>query len=102
MSCGKSGTANGSSVRRAVRRGGWALRSVSSDKGPRRTTKGGQGRFEYYAEDRRALAGARKLAGLDSVAQKSWKKGVRPENEPAFPKVVKTLTGGASVREGRF
>ena len=58
--------------------------------------------FEYYAEDRRALDGARKLAGLDSVAQKSWKKGFRPENEPAFPKVVKTLTGGASVREGRF
>ena len=58
--------------------------------------------FEYYAEDRRALDGARKLAGLDSVAQKSWKKGFRPENEPAFPKMVKTLTGGASVREGRF
>lgn len=58
--------------------------------------------FEYYAEDRRALEGARKLAGLDGVARKSWKKGLRPENEPAFPKVVKTLTGGASVREGRF
>ena len=58
--------------------------------------------FEYYAEDRRALDGARELAGLDSVAQKSWKKGFPPENEPAFPKVVKTLTGGASVREGRF
>ena len=58
--------------------------------------------FEYYADDQRALEGARKLAGLDSVAAQSWKKGVRPENEPAFPKVVKTLTPGASVREGRF
>ena len=58
--------------------------------------------FEYYADDQRALEGARKLAGLDSVAAQSWKKGVRPENEPAFPKVVKTLTPGVSVREGRF
>ena len=46
--------------------------------------------FEYYATDGRALRGSRKLAALDSVAEKSRRKGVRPEtDEPAFPKVVK-------------
>ena len=59
--------------------------------------------FEYYAADERALRGSRKLAALDSVAAKSRQKGLRPENdEPAFPKVVKKLTRGATVREGRF
>ena len=58
--------------------------------------------FEYYAADQRALGGARRLANLDSVAVKSWKKGVKPENQPAFPKFVKKLTSAASVREGEF
>ena len=59
--------------------------------------------FEYYAADGRALRGSRKLAALDSVAEKSRQKGLRPkDDEPAFPKVVKKLTRGATVREGRF
>lgn len=59
--------------------------------------------FEYYDSDQKALEGARKLAGLDSVAAKKVKKGegVLPGNESVKPKVTKKL-GKRLVREGRF
>ena len=47
--------------------------------------------------------GAKKLAGLDSVAVKKLKKGegVLADNEAVEPKVVKRL-GKGKVREGEF
>ena len=58
--------------------------------------------FDYYDGDRAALEGAKKLAGLHSVAAKSWQTGVGPlaGNQPANPQVVETLTG-RPVREGK-
>ena len=57
--------------------------------------------FDYYDGDRAALKGAKKLAGLHSVAAKSWQAGTGPlaGNQRASPQVVKTLTGRA-VRQG--
>ena len=57
--------------------------------------------FDYYDGDRAALKGAKKLAGMHSLAAKSWQAGVGPVagNEAANPQVVKTLTG-RPVREG--
>ncbi len=59
--------------------------------------------FDYYGGDLKALAGAEKLAGLDSVAVKKLKKGkgVLADNEAVEPKVVKRL-GKGNVREGEF
>lgn len=59
--------------------------------------------FDYYASDLSALAGAKKLAGLDSVAAKKLKKGegLLPDNDPVHPTSVKKL-GGVRVREGQF
>ena len=59
--------------------------------------------FDYYGGDLKALEGAQKLAGLDSVAAKKLKKGegILGDNEPVEPKVVKTL-GKGKVREGEF
>ena len=59
--------------------------------------------FDYYGGDLKALEGAQKLAGLDSVAAKKLKKGegILADNEPVEPKVVKTL-GKGKVREGEF
>ena len=58
--------------------------------------------FEYYGADVEALAGATKLAGLDSVAAKSVKvgDGVLADNEPVTPAVVGLA--GRPVREGDF
>ena len=59
--------------------------------------------FDYYGGDLKALEGAEKLAGLDSVAVKKLKKGecVLADNEAVVPKVVKRL-GRGKVREGEF
>ncbi|MYC23945.1 MAG: hypothetical protein F4X62_20970 [Caldilineaceae bacterium SB0662_bin_25] len=66
-------------------------------------TKAGLPWFEYYGGDLKALEGAEKLAGLDSVAVKKLKKGegVLADNEAVVPKVVKKL-GKGKVREGEF
>jgi hypothetical protein len=62
--------------------------------------------FEYYGEGA-ALEGSAKLAGLQSVAQKSAEKGepALPENEPVEPAVVVPLGPKARrrpVREATF
>ena len=59
--------------------------------------------FEYYDGDLQALEGAKKLAGLDSVAAKKWKKGqgILGGNGPVQPKLVKNLSV-TRVREGDF
>ena len=66
-------------------------------------TKAGLPWFDYYGGDLKALEGAEKLAGLDSVAVKKLKKGegVLVDNEAVVPKVVKRL-GKGKVREGEF
>ena len=66
-------------------------------------TEAGLPWFDYYGGDLKALEGAEKLAGLDSVAAKKLKKGkgFLEDNEPVQPKVVKTL-GKGKVREGEF
>ena len=66
-------------------------------------TKAGLPWFDYYGGDLKALEGAQKLAGLDSVAAKKLKKGkgVLKDNEPVQPKVVEKL-GRGNVREGSF
>jgi hypothetical protein len=60
--------------------------------------------FEYYGGDKKALAGAAKLAELDSVAAKAIKKGegILPGNQPVVPANVVSLSGKQTVREGRF
>lgn len=59
--------------------------------------------FELYGGDREALEGAKKLAGLDSVASVKLKKGegFLPDNDPVTPNVVKKLNR-SMVREGVF
>lgn len=61
--------------------------------------------FEYYDGDQKALEGARRLAGLDSVAAIKLKKGegLMPDNDPVSPALVKTLGARKQVvREGNF
>jgi hypothetical protein len=62
--------------------------------------------FEYYTADLKALAGAAKLAGLDSVAAKGIKTGKKPlpENDPVTPENVVTLGAAApgAVRDGEW
>ena len=59
--------------------------------------------FDYYGGDLKALEGAEKLVGLDSVAAVKLKKGegFLPDNDPVTPAVVKKL-GRSMVREGIF
>ena len=66
-------------------------------------TKAGLPWFDYYDGDLKALKGAQKLAGLDSVAAKKLKKGkgVLKDNDPVQPKIIKKL-GKGKVREGEF
>ena len=66
-------------------------------------TEAGLPWFEYYGGDLTALDGAKKLAGLDSVAARKLKQGegVLPDNDPASPAVVKRV-GVTRVREGEF
>ena len=63
-------------------------------------SKAGLPWFDYYGGDKAALDGAKKLAGMQSVAAKSWQTGAGPlpGNEPATPQVVKTL-GERQVRD---
>ena len=69
----------------------------------REYTEAGLPWFDYYGGDLKALEGAQKLAGLDSVAAKKLKKGegILADNDPVQPQVVKTLAKG-NVREGDF
>lgn len=56
--------------------------------------------FEHYGGDKSALDGAQKLAGLHSVAAKSWQQGVPlAGNGPAQPHIVKAVGGRRQVRE---
>ena len=59
--------------------------------------------FDYYGKDLSALKGAKKLAGLDSVAVTNLKKGegFLKDNDPVTPAVVKKLSK-LMVREGVF
>ena len=56
-------------------------------------SKAGLPWFDHYDGDKAALDGAMKLAGMQSVASKSWQTGAGPlpGNEPATPRVVKML-----------
>ena len=65
-------------------------------------TEAGLPWFEYYGDDLTALDGAKKLAGLDSVAARGLKQGdgVLSDNDPVNPGVKQI--GRASVREGAF
>ncbi len=61
--------------------------------------------FDYYDENATALAGSKKLAGLDSVAAKGIKKGEKPllSNEPVMPQEVIIIKGKKTeVRDGVF
>jgi hypothetical protein len=61
--------------------------------------------FDYYEKELEALEGAPDLAGLDSVAATSIKKGEAPlpDNDPVSPTAVKVLTKSPKqVREGEF
>ena len=66
-------------------------------------TEAGLPWLEYYGGDLTALDGAKKLAGLDSVAARRLKRGegVLPDNDPVSPAVVNRM-GIARVREGEF
>lgn len=56
--------------------------------------------FEHYGGDKAALDGAEKLAGLHSVAAKSWQQGTPlTGNDPAQPHIVKTVRERRLVRE---
>ena len=59
--------------------------------------------FDYYGNDLSALEGAKKLAGLDSVAVTQLKagEGFLKDNDPVTPAVVKKLNN-LMVREGTF
>ena len=66
-------------------------------------SKAGLPWFDYYGGDKAALEGAKKLAGMQGVAAKSWQSGAGPlpGNEPATPWVVKTL-GERQVRDSNW
>jgi hypothetical protein len=67
-------------------------------------TRAGLPWFEYFDAERKALEGAVKLAGLDSVAAMSIKKGagVTADNGPIGTPKVKQLGPKGLVREGEF
>lgn len=66
-------------------------------------SKAGLPWFDYYGGDKAALEGAKKLAEMRGVAAKSWQSGAGPlpGNEPATPRVVKTL-GERQVRDSNW
>jgi len=70
----------------------------------RQYTDAGLPWFEYYAGDKHVLAGAAKLAALDSVAARNIKrgKGETLNNEHVSPKHVVKLVNPCAVREGEF
>ena len=65
-------------------------------------TEAGLPWFEHYGGDLTALDGAKKLAGLDSVAARKLKQGegVLADNDPVSPAVVQKV-GVARVAGGR-
>ena len=67
-------------------------------------TRAGLPWFEYFDDERKVLEGAATLAGLDSVAAMSIKKGagVIADNGPIGAPVVKALGPKGVVREGEF
>ena len=68
-------------------------------------TKAGLPWFEYYDDKLGALSGAKKLAGMDSVAAKGVKLGEKPlvENDVVNPqKIVSLGAGSAKVNEGKW
>lgn len=68
-------------------------------------TKAGLPWFEYYDDKLGALSGAKKLAGMDSVAAKGVKLGEKPlvENDVVNPqKIVSLGSGSAKVNEGKW
>ena len=69
-------------------------------------TEAGLPWFEHYGGDLTALDGARKLAGLDSVAAMTLKKGegVLADNDPVQPAPATVVgePGAVRVREGEF
>jgi hypothetical protein len=67
-------------------------------------TKAGLPWFDYFDADRKALAGAAKLAGLDSVAATSIKKAQGPVsgNDPIPSPAVTAVGPHSRVREGEF
>lgn len=66
-------------------------------------TEAGLPWFEYYA-DHQPMQGSKTLAGMDSVAAKTLKKGKQPAgNEPVSPKTVKSLGSSADqVIDGKW
>jgi hypothetical protein len=61
--------------------------------------------FEYYDDKRSALSGAKKLAGMDSVAAKGVKLGEKPivETDAVTPqKIVPLGSGSTKVNEGKW
>ena len=69
----------------------------------REYTEAGLPWFDYYGGDLEALAGAKRLAGMDSVAARRFKKGegVLPGNDAVSPAVVRGISS-RQVREGHF
>ena len=67
-------------------------------------TQAGLPWFDYYDHDRKALAGAAPLAGLDSLAAKMIKVGkkILPDNEPVTPKRVVAMEAKGKVSDGRW
>lgn len=68
-------------------------------------TEAGLPWFEYYDDKLGALSGAKKLAGMDSVAAKGIKLGEKPllENDVINPhKIVSLGAGSAKVNEGKW
>lgn len=68
-------------------------------------TKAGLPWFDYYDDKLNALSGAKKLAGMDSVAAKGVKLGEKPlvENDAVKPqKIVPLGSGSAKVNEGKW
>lgn len=68
-------------------------------------TKAGLPWFEYYDDKLGALSGAKKLAGMDSVAAKGVKLGEKPlvENDVVNPqKTVSLGSGSVKVNEGKW
>lgn len=67
-------------------------------------TEAGMPWFDYYAADNQALHGAKKLAGLDSVAAKAVKAGYTwlKDNGPVSPTRVVSLGAKGRVSDGRW
>jgi hypothetical protein len=68
-------------------------------------TKAGLPWFDYYDDKLKALSGAKKLAGMDSVAAKGVKLGEKPlaENDAVNPSnIISCGSSSERVREGKW